>query len=350
MNSCLRVLRRASLKRNSRNAQVKLASFVQTRKLRRANLENAHTSISEFQREQFLASLGTCEFDLRVFLRVCLKKMTSKDALSIGTDAKPPVLFKGEYEQWKDRFLDFIDRRANGENIMESIKDGPMKPITVQVPVEDESDNVNDDEEREIKTKPSKVDFSEYSEEQKSRYKADRQAWSLLLQSIPNDIYIKIDSYKHDAKKMWDQLEKMMMGSKVGNQMKVANCINRYEEFKAKENESLEDTYERFTVLLNELTKNKVNKKQLENNVKFLSILRPEWKKHTRRIKQMKDLNEIPLHEVYETLRQNEEEVDEKIAEKKKAEKVPDPIALVVGEKKKEKKEKIEKKKKKKVS
>ncbi|KAI3745964.1 hypothetical protein L6452_08379 [Arctium lappa] len=252
--------------------------------------------------------------------------MTSKDALSIGTDVKPPVLFKGEYEQWKDRFLDFIDRHANGENILESITDGPMKPITVNVPADDDSsDSGHGDVEKEQKTKRVKVDLSEYSEEQKRRYKADKQARSLLLQSIPNDINIKIDSYKDDAKQMWDHLQKMMMGSKVGNQIKVANCINSYEEFKAKENESLEDTYERFTLLLNELTKNKVTKNQLENNVKFLSILRPEWKKHTRRMKQMKDLSEIPLHEVYETLRQNEEE------------------------KKKEKKEKIEKKKKKKV-
>ncbi|KAI3665586.1 hypothetical protein L6452_44213 [Arctium lappa] len=275
--------------------------------------------------------------------------MTSKDALSIGTDVKPPVLFKGEYEQWKDRFLDFIDRHSNGENILLSITEGPMKSIIIHVPADD-VDGDDEDVEKEIKTKPVKVEFSQYSEEQKSRFKADKQARSLLLQSIPNDIYIKIDSFKHDAKQMWNQLEKMMIGSKIGNQIKVANCINNYEEFKAKENESLEDTYERFTLLLNELTKNKVKKKQLENNVKFLSILRPEWKKHTRRMKQMKDLNEIPLHEVYETLRQNEEEVEEKRAEKKKAEKVPDPIALVVGEKKKEKKEKIEKKKKKIVS
>ncbi|KAI3715182.1 hypothetical protein L6452_22152 [Arctium lappa] len=119
-------------------------------------------------------------------------KMTSKDALSIDPDVKPHVLFKGEYEQWKDRFLDFIDKHANGENIMLSITEGPMK----------------------------------------SRYKADKQARSLLLQSIPNEIYIKIDGYKANAKKMWDQLQKMMMESKVGNQMKVANCINSYEEFK----------------------------------------------------------------------------------------------------------------------
>ncbi|KAI3729655.1 hypothetical protein L6452_18317 [Arctium lappa] len=224
-------------------------------------------------------------------------KMTSKDALSIGTDVNPPVLFKGEYEQWKDRFLDFVDRHKNGENILMSITDGPMAPIIVQVPTDDDSFDSGH------------------------------------------------DSYKGIAKKMWDQLQKMMMGSKVGNQMKVANCINSYEEFKSKENESLEDTYEQFVLLLNELSKNKVKKKQLENNVKFLSIRQPEWKKHTRRMKQMKDLNDIPLHEVYETLRQNEEEVEEKRAEKKKAEKVPDPIALVVGEKKKEKKEKKKKKK-----
>ncbi|KAI3747153.1 hypothetical protein L6452_09600 [Arctium lappa] len=235
--------------------------------------------------------------------------MTSKDALSIGIDVKPPVLFKGEYEQWKDIFLDFIDRHSNGENILLSITEGPMKPIIIHVPADD-VDGDDKDVEKEIKTKPVKVEFSQCGINWKN----------------------------------------MMMGSKIGNQIKVANCINNYEEFKAKENESLEDTYERFTLLLNELTKNKVKKKQLENNVKFLSILRPEWKKHTRRMKQMKDLNEIPLHEVYETLRQNEEEVEEKRAEKKKAEKVPDPIALVVGEKKKEKKEKIRKKKKKIVS
>ncbi|KAI3685152.1 hypothetical protein L6452_34387 [Arctium lappa] len=133
---------------------------------------------------------------------------------------------------------------------------------------------------------------------------------------------------------MWDQLEKMMLGSKVGNQLKISNCLNNYEEFKAKEGESLEATYDRFVTLLNELSKNKVNKSQIELNVKFLSILQPEWKRFTRQMKQMKDLNEIPLHEVYETLRQNEEEVDEIMAEKKKAEKVVvDPVALVVKQK-----------------
>ncbi|KAI3681018.1 hypothetical protein L6452_35799 [Arctium lappa] len=186
--------------------------------------------------------------------------MTSKDALSIGTDVKPPVLFKGEYEQWNDRFFEFVDRHANGENILLSITEVTMIPPTVEIPDGESSDSEDGDEDKVRKMKIVPKEFAQYSDEQKSRFKADKQARYLLLHSISNEIYIKIDSYKANAKKMWDQLQKMMMGSKVENQMKVANCINNYEEFKAKENESLEEIYERFVLLLNELSKNKVKK------------------------------------------------------------------------------------------
>lgn len=162
---------------------------------------------------------------------------------------------------------------------------------------------------------------------EKKRYDADRDARSLLIMGLTNDIYNKIDSYNEDAKSMWDQLERMMQGSKIGNQMKMAICINRYEEFKAKEDETLEQTYEKFQALLNELSKNKIKKSYIENNVKFLSILQPEWEKVARRMKQNQRLSEMPLHELYETIRQAEEEVEEKRNKKKPA---ADPIALVV--------------------
>ncbi|KAI3669630.1 hypothetical protein L6452_40934 [Arctium lappa] len=135
---------------------------------------------------------------------------------------------------------------------------------------------------------------------------------------------------------MWDQLEKMVLGSKVGNQLKISNCLNNYEEFKGRVGESLEETYDRFVTLLNELSKNKVTKSQIELNVKFLSILQPEWKRFARQMKQITDLNEIPLHEVYETLKQNEEEVDEILDEKRQIGKtIDDSVALVVKKKKK---------------
>ncbi|KAI3735910.1 hypothetical protein L6452_15435 [Arctium lappa] len=248
--------------------------------------------------------------------------MTSREALAIGTDSKPPVLFKGEYEQWKDRFLNFVDRHELGDFIRKSIEEGVMKPVMTT---------------RLVGTVPTQVElkFHELEDDNLRRAKGDRLAKSYILQGIPNEIYVKIDSYKASGKEMWDQLEKMMLGSKVGNQLKISNCLNNYEEFRGRVGETLEETYDRFVTLLNELSKNKVHKSQIELNVKFLSILQPEWKRFARQMKQIKDLNEIPLHEVYETLRQNEEEVDEILDEKRqKGKTVEDTVAFVVRKKK----------------
>ena len=54
-------------------------------------------------------------------------KMTSRDALAIGTDTKPPVLFRGDYPQWRDRFLDFIERHECYEQILASLEEGPAQ-------------------------------------------------------------------------------------------------------------------------------------------------------------------------------------------------------------------------------
>ncbi|KAI3707315.1 hypothetical protein L6452_25729 [Arctium lappa] len=251
--------------------------------------------------------------------------MTSREALAIGTNTKPPVLFRGEYEQWKDRFLNFIKRHELGEFIGKSIEEGIMKPVTTT---------------RMVGTVPTQYDlkYHELDDDNLKRAKGDRLSKSYILQGILNEIYVKIDSYKASGKEMWDQLEKMMLGSKVGNQLKISNCLNNYEEFKGRAGESLEGNYDRFVTLLNELSKNKVTKSQIELNVKFLSILQPEWKRFARQMKQIMDMNEIPLHEVYETLKQNEEEVDEILDEKRqKVKTVEDTIALVVKKKKKKK-------------
>ncbi|KAI3697841.1 hypothetical protein L6452_30939 [Arctium lappa] len=68
--------------------------------------------------------------------------LTSRDALSIGTDVKPLVLFK----------------------------DGPMKRPTGEIPSEDyDSDGVQN-------TKRVEKDFSQFTDEQKSRFDADKEA------------------------------------------------------------------------------------------------------------------------------------------------------------------------------
>ncbi|KAI3770714.1 hypothetical protein L6452_01855 [Arctium lappa] len=127
--------------------------------------------------------------------------MSSREALAIGTDAKPPAFFKGEYEQWKDRFLDFINRNDLGDYIRKSIKEGIMTPPTKVLTVAGEN---GEEKEREYP-----LPLGEYSDEHKRRHKGDKLARSFILQGIPNEIYVKIDSYNATGKQMWDQLEKI---------------------------------------------------------------------------------------------------------------------------------------------
>ncbi|KAI3672589.1 hypothetical protein L6452_38684 [Arctium lappa] len=104
--------------------------------------------------------------------------MTSRDALSIGTDVKPPVLFKGEYEQWKDRFLDFIDRQKNGKNILTSIKEGPMPTVFEDI------SNEGNDSDGAPKSNRIEKGYAKLSDEQKNWFEADKTARSLLLQIV----------------------------------------------------------------------------------------------------------------------------------------------------------------------
>ena len=133
-------------------------------------------------------------------------------------------------------------------------------------------------------------------------------ARSFMLQGLPNDIYNNTDSHNSTGKEMWDRIKKQMFGTSVGTQVKITSCIKRYENFKAKEGELLEATYERFYNLLNELKKNGITKTKIENNVKFLTHLQLEWKSHSSSIFQNKSLSEIDIHVVHEILIKNREE------------------------------------------
>ncbi|KAJ9539963.1 hypothetical protein OSB04_026469 [Centaurea solstitialis] len=218
--------------------------------------------------------------------------MTTREALAIGSDTKPPVLFRGDYNMWRDRFLDFIDRQDLGEYIRLSLKEGP-KVFTEEKPAQPDSDPP-------VASHTVIKKYEDMTESEKNRHKADKLAKSFMLLGLPNDIYFTIDSHNSTGKEMWDQIEKQMLGTSVGTQMKVTNIIKRYEQFKAREDEKLDDTYERFCNLLNELRKNGITKTKIENNVKFLTNLQPVWKLYSNSVFQNKSLADIDIHVVEE--------------------------------------------------
>ncbi|KAJ9567658.1 hypothetical protein OSB04_003624 [Centaurea solstitialis] len=234
--------------------------------------------------------------------------MTTREALAIGSDTKPPVLFRGDYNMWRDRFLDFIDRQDLGEYIRLSLKEGP-KVFTEEKPVQPDSDPP-------VAAHTVIKKYEDMTVEEKNRHKADKLAKSFIHNST--------------GKEMWDQIEKQMLGTSVGTQMKVTNIIKRYEQFKAREDEKLDDTYERFCNLLNELRKNGITKTKIENNVKFLTNLQPVWKLYSNSVFQNKSLADIDIHVVYEILKQSQDDVQDALDEKMKSEKEKtDTLALM---------------------
>ena len=136
----------------------------------------------------------------------------------------------------------------------------------------------------------------------------------------------KLDSYQNSAKEIWDQLEKIMLGSKVVNQLRVTAIMDRYENFKMRDGETLEEAYDRFIVLNNEMKKNKISRTEFDQNVKFVNNLSSEWKPFARFVKQHKPLDELKLYEVFETLRLYEEDVNDALEAKKKSTPSIDPV------------------------
>nr|GEW37588.1 hypothetical protein [Tanacetum cinerariifolium] len=136
-----------------------------------------------------------------------------------------PLLYRGEYSQWVERFMNYLEEQTDGEAMINSIKncDQPLLCVT-QVSIA----RTTSTEQTPLKDK------SMWSDQEKIVQKIDRLARSLLIQGLPNDIYSLIDSNK-TAKDLWDALARHMLGSEYGEQDRKAAVLYEYKTFKATE-------------------------------------------------------------------------------------------------------------------
>nr|GEY60978.1 hypothetical protein [Tanacetum cinerariifolium] len=167
----------------------------------------------------------------------------SRDVLTVGSTIRIPLLYRGEYSQWVERFMNYLEEQTDGEAMTNSIM----------------------------------TDKSMWSDQEKKIQKIDSLARSLLIQGLLNDIYSLIDSNR-PAKDLWDALARHMIGSEYGEQDRKAAVLYEYETFKSTEGELFLDTYIRYIQVINDLKKCGYSKDNCELNFKFLNNLQPEWK------------------------------------------------------------------------
>ncbi|GJZ58736.1 uncharacterized mitochondrial protein-like protein [Tanacetum coccineum] len=99
----------------------------------------------------------------------------SRDVIMVGSTMRIPLLYRGEYSQWSEQFMNYLEEKTDDEAMINYIKNGEHRlPVT--------------------------------AEEKKNR-KIDRLPRSLLIQGLPNDIYSLIDS-NDTTKDLWDALER----------------------------------------------------------------------------------------------------------------------------------------------
>ncbi|GKE45137.1 hypothetical protein Tco_1472421 [Tanacetum coccineum] len=99
----------------------------------------------------------------------------SEDIQYAGSDTRPPMLDRTDFESWQQRIRLYCLGKDNGENIMKSITEGPFQMGTfIQTPAEETEGALQLGPER------ARV-FTDLSAEEKERYKADIRATNILL-------------------------------------------------------------------------------------------------------------------------------------------------------------------------
>nr|GFA43000.1 hypothetical protein [Tanacetum cinerariifolium] len=56
----------------------------------------------------------------------------SRDVLTVGSTMRIPLLYRGEYSQWVERFINYLEEQTDGEAMINSIKNGdqPLPRVT----------------------------------------------------------------------------------------------------------------------------------------------------------------------------------------------------------------------------
>nr|GEY29927.1 hypothetical protein [Tanacetum cinerariifolium] len=169
----------------------------------------------------------------------------SRDVLTVGSTMRIPLLYRGEYSQWVERFMNYLEEKTYGEAMINCIKNGDQPlPRVTQMFIAGTSST----------EQPPLKDKSMWSDQEKKIQKIDRLARSLMIQGLPNYIYSLIDSNK-TAKDLCDALARHMLGSEYGEQDRKAAVLYEYETFKATEGELFLDTYIRYLQVINDLMK-----------------------------------------------------------------------------------------------
>ncbi|GJR04839.1 retrovirus-related pol polyprotein from transposon TNT 1-94 [Tanacetum coccineum] len=190
----------------------------------------------------------------------------SEDIQYAGSDTRPPMLNRTDFESWQQRIRLYCLGKDNGENIMKSITEGPFQMGMFRETIAEGAEGA-------LHLGPERVRvFTDLTAEEKERYKADIRATNILLQ----------------------------------------------------------DDSGRFTKLINDMRNIKMTMPRMQLNSKFVNNMLPEWSRFITEVKLNRGLKESNFDQLYAYLKQHEVHANEnKMMMERFIQPTNDPLALV---------------------
>ncbi|GJS25286.1 retrovirus-related pol polyprotein from transposon TNT 1-94 [Tanacetum coccineum] len=246
-----------------------------------------------------------------------------EDIQYAGSDTRPPMLDRTDFESWQQRIRLYCLGKDNGKYIMKSITEGPFQMGTMR-------DTLTEGGEGALHLGPERARvFADLSAEQKDMYKADIRATNILLQGIPKDIYTLINHFT-DAKDIWDNVKMILEGSELTKDDRESQLYDEFEHFCQIKGETIHVYYVRFTKLINDMRNIKMTMSRMQLNSKFVNNMLPEWSRFITEVKLNRGLKESNFDQLYAYLKQHEVHANEnRMMMERFIQPTNDPLALV---------------------
>ncbi|GKB34596.1 retrovirus-related pol polyprotein from transposon TNT 1-94, partial [Tanacetum coccineum] len=172
-----------------------------------------------------------------------------EDIQCAGSDTRPPMLDRTDFESWQQRIRLYCLGKDNGENIMKSINEGPFHMGTV-------SDVIAGGTEGAVQQGP---------------------------------VYLKGHLLTHqpytDAKDIWENVKMILEGSELTKDDRESQLYDEFEHFRQNKGETIQGYYVRFTKLINDMRNIKMTMPRMQLNSKFVNNMLPEWSRFITEVK-----------------------------------------------------------------
>ncbi|GKC63686.1 hypothetical protein Tco_1096284 [Tanacetum coccineum] len=226
----------------------------------------------------------------------------SDDIQAAGSDTRPPMLDRTDYESWSQRIRLYCRGKENGVYILQSIDQGPFQLGVTR-------DTLGTTPEGGVLLGPERArTYDDLNDNEKKRFDADVRATNIVLQGLPKDIY-KLINHNIKAKAIWDNVKMVLAGSKLTKEDRESQLYDEFERFKMLPGEYVNEYYVRFHKLVNDMRNIRMTMPNIQLNSKFINNMSPEWDRFVTAVKLNKGLKETNHEQLYAYLKQNEKHV-----------------------------------------